>query len=241
MTEELTTTHFKRVDTPMNPLREEIRREFGRKKSISQILKNLKTFDLLLFSGKEPISFLIESSELLVQGNGSWSHVGVVLEGKYLPKYLSKEKLYVWESTVSIDVPDVITGRRKSGVQIRDLEEVITRYNGDIGVAKLTKDLDETKVQDTVDRIFKKHKDTSYVKNPIFLIAGLCCCLRCFRPKTGSGTGIFCSQFVGEIYKDMGLISSDLRTHDIVPVDFLGGDLDGMEVVVDTNIISLKM
>lgn len=208
-------------------------------KRTSVLLSDLRTFDLLLFAGSEPISFIIQSSQLLIQGNGEWSHVGVVLEGKYLPKYLDSSRLYVWESTISIDSPDVLTGKTKSGVQIRDLRDLISKYKGKIGVAKLGKALPSNKVQDTVDHIFEKFKDTSYVRNPIFLIAGLCCCLRFCRPKT-KDPGIFCSQFVGEIYKELGVIKDDLNTNEIVPIDFLGNDRDGMEVVVETKIIGLK-
>ncbi len=204
----------------------------------------MKTFDLLLFAGNEPISELIRTAEWAILGNGNWSHVGVVLEGKYLidcvgtkSKDLDEGKLYVWESTVSLTIPDVLTGKCREGVQIRDFDLVLKEYNGKIGVSPLEKEFDEEKIRETVKKIYTKYKGVSYVRNPFVLISGLCCCFRSVREETH--VGVFCSEFVGEIYKELGLIATDLKTEDIVPVDFLGVDLDGMKQVNGT-IVELK-
>ena len=203
----------------------------------------LKTFDLLLFSGREPLSFLIESSELLVLGNGSWSHVGVVLEGKYLQGLLPSKRfdpdhLYVWESTISLGTPDIVTGKCHDGVQIRDLQGVLGTYSGKVAAARLNRKLPEGLIRETVRKIYRKYEKYRYIRNPLVLITALCCCLRCVQPAHFSG--IFCSEFVGEIYRELHIIQDDIDPKDIVPVDFLGVDRDGMKVVVDTNLVDLK-
>lgn len=188
----------------------------------------MKTFDLLLFAGNEPISGLIRKFEYITLGNGKWSHVGVVLEGKHLPGILNPDSIYVWESTVAFDVPDVLTGVCGSGVQIRDLKLLCKHYNGKIACAPLINDYsDEHKIK-IVKKIHDRYSGTGYAKNPFTLVTALCCCLRPISQSEDEG--VFCSQFVGEIYKELGVINVDSKN--IVPVDFLGGDYDGMPVVV---------
>lgn len=194
-------------------------------------MENIRTFDLLTFEGTEVISKLIANSEQAIESSGKISHVGLVLEGKYLPKLLDPSKIYVWESTISSDAPDIVSGKYLKGVQIRDLDLVISKYKGRIGCYKLLKDIPVEKVAEMVPILYEKYKKVPYVTNPFVLVSALFCCL---RPCMGARhKGMFCSEFVGTVYKHMGIVDVNLRAETIVPVDFVGIDSDGMEKVVE--------
>jgi hypothetical protein len=111
--------------------------------SYQDIKDKIKPFDLIAFRGGDVISDLITKMEENNVGLGAFSHVGMVVTADILPYYivdnkrvvLSPNHLYVFESTFSYNIPgitdgphDVITGKGKFGVQLRDLEEVIPRY-----------------------------------------------------------------------------------------------------------------
>lgn len=92
----------------------------------AEVRKNLKTGDIVLFSGKSAFSKLIRLGSL-----SKWSHVGVVMN---LPEY---DFVTVWESTTSSRVEDVASGELKMGVQLVPLSERVNTYNGDISVRHL--------------------------------------------------------------------------------------------------------
>lgn len=91
--------------------------------------------DLILFKGVDFVSKSICKIETFVNGNGDYSHVGVVVNKRFLPtiEELKEDKLYILESTCTIPhitdgVPDVRTKRVRFGVQLRDLDLVVKMY-----------------------------------------------------------------------------------------------------------------
>lgn len=111
--------------------------------SYSDIKDKMRPFDLIAFRGGDVISDLISAMEYHQVGVGAFSHVGMIVTSDILPECHSDKKtfklqpgrLYLFESTFTYNiggigdgVPDVVTGKGKFGVQLRDLEEVIPRY-----------------------------------------------------------------------------------------------------------------
>lgn len=107
--------------------------------SYRYLVERAQPLDLLLFRGGDQISNILRMCQENVNGNGDFSHVGIIVTKKILKlKYLKSNRLYVWESTFSYPlagitdgVPDVETGKGRFGVQIRDLEEVLNNMVGD--------------------------------------------------------------------------------------------------------------
>ena len=102
-----------------------------------EIENKLQPLDLLMFRGGDFVSASIRYLEEKMLGNGSFSHVGIVVTRELMPwlKVLEYGEKYVWESTMSIpiggfveDVPDVESGKGRFGVQIRVLEDVVESY-----------------------------------------------------------------------------------------------------------------
>ena len=82
-----------------------------------QVRPQLQTGDIVLFSGRDPYSFLIR-----VATRSPYSHVGLVL---HLPELNS---VFLWESTTLIKTP-IFSGRQE-GVHLILLSERLQTYNG---------------------------------------------------------------------------------------------------------------
>lgn len=107
----------------------------------SSVAKQMRPFDLLGFRGGGFWSDFISKMEEQQTGNGSFTHVGMVVTSEILPYYtvnnlqvrLRPNHPYVFESQlsypgVSDGVPDVFTKKGHLGVQLRDLDEVLPKY-----------------------------------------------------------------------------------------------------------------
>ena len=94
--------------------------------SYTAIRNELKTGDLVLFSGKGAFSDIIKYGTL-----SKWSHIGMILR---IPEY---DFLTVWESTTLSDVVDLESGTPRKGVQLVPLSDRVQKYSGDISVRKL--------------------------------------------------------------------------------------------------------
>lgn len=94
--------------------------------------KEMRSFDLLMFRGDDIVSNTIAE----VQKHDQFTHAGLVIHPELLPGYnLNPNRLYVFESTYTYEVPGIETGppdhiknRRFFGVHLRDLETVCRSY-----------------------------------------------------------------------------------------------------------------
>lgn len=107
----------------------------------SDVKNRFQPLDLIAFSGSDIVSEAIKIIQEFKLGNGTFSHVGIVVDSEILPdiQELIPGRLYVWESTMTYPLPidglDNVTpdvfGNPRFGVQIRDLEEVVSTYTSD--------------------------------------------------------------------------------------------------------------
>jgi hypothetical protein len=157
-------------------------------------------------------------------------------------------------------VLDAETGGVTFGVQIRDLRELVERYaevhsstgKGNIGYARLRRN--PTRIEDhevrshllkEIEKAYTTYNHRQYDFNPINLLAGLYPKLRGLRKISNAITQhidrhapwLFCSEFAAALYADLGIIAKstttgeDINPEDVVPVDFLGYDEDGLKGV----------
>jgi hypothetical protein len=102
----------------------------------NDVFAHIKPLDLVLFSGHDFVSKFIKFVEKEELGEGTFSHVGIVVTRECLPflTQLEPNTLYVWESTMSIrrwggdGIPDVERQKTVFGVQLRPLREVVETY-----------------------------------------------------------------------------------------------------------------
>jgi len=92
---------------------------------------SIRTGDLLAFSGKGFTSRLIR----FVTGS-IYSHVGLAIVGD--DSYMGK-MVYIAEVTSLNTLPDILTGKRRKGLQIQFLSQRLFRYKGGATLFQLKK------------------------------------------------------------------------------------------------------
>lgn len=228
------------------------------------LLRRVQPLDLLLFRGTDAVSGTISRLQKCRLGDGQYTHVGIVVTHDLWPHpNLLPGQLYVWESTMSLSccgltdgVPDVEHNRGRFGVQIRDLRSVVTHYSGDVAWAPLLNNpFADTEMRSFVCEEFRKFQtqygDATYDASFVELLSALLPFLRWIRNwsrccRTCGGCRketewIFCSEGVAMIYQSIGVIEAKYTPRDVVPMDFLGRDEDGLpRLVGDVVPISLQ-
>lgn len=211
---------------------------------------DIQPLDLIFFKGSDFISDTVSITEDLAVGNGDFSHVGLIVTKELLNlEFMIPEKKYILESTVSYSDVNLINGKRTSGVQIRSLNTTIEYYLtnpkckiawGKLRNNPFIKNKEETKKKFLA--VFNKYKDSQYDFNCFNLLAAA---FKRFRPIRNAFTvvydeffvtlfgekdWVFCSELVAIIYNSLGITKCNPR--DVIPMDFLGYDIDGLPMVV---------
>lgn len=176
-----------------------------------EIRSQLKTGDIILFSGKSAVSNLIK----LFSG-GKWSHVGLVVR---MPAF--EDAVLLWEATPINDIADVELDQTTKGVQLVPLSQRLTKYRGEASWRALNKSLDEEKFK----ALARRRKDLSrrpYERSELELLQAA------WDHIGGRSSGedlssVFCSELVAEAYQAMGLLEEypkGLPSNEYTPIDF---------------------
>ena len=209
-----------------------------------------KPLDLALFKGRDIVSAIISTGLELGVGASDWTHVGVLVDSTVLPlPQLKQGRLYVLESTSSNDAnPDVVSGKKDFGVQIRDFETSLRLYEGHVGFAALANVVDMETAKEVLLELWEKEKDLPYSSNLLNLVGALFSCCRGQRklvnsivPAGDMNHSKFCSQLAAEIYLAVGVFEGVDPTN-VVPMDLLGFDKDknGVKKGVFHDVVQLK-
>jgi len=200
--------------------------------------------DLVLFKGDDFISRSIRCAEDLSRGNSDFSHCGIIITRRLLDiQELEPEKLYVLESTTARDPAsvNVVTGKSKFGVQIREFEALKTSYlkeaGSKIAICKLKVNpftINPEKTKKEFVKIYNKYANSLYELNIFALLGTFIPCM--VRPrnfldrmvvhgerilfKQMEFETVFCSELVTIIYTGLGMIG-EIDPETIMPVDFL--------------------
>lgn len=212
-----------------------------------------KPLDIIVFRGTEFVSAIIaeiqEHALNISKSGGVWTHVGLCVDNTVLDlPQLKPGKLYVLEAVFSTDdCPDVISGRGDFGVQIRDYDELMTKYSGRIGFASLLAYADKNTAKAALTKLWHKEEDTVYSFNCFNMCAAMFAWCRPTRdavnkaiPFVATDRIKFCSQLVAEAYNAIGLMNVDPKN--VVPMDFLGyeQDHDGVPVNMFGPVVTVK-
>lgn len=177
------------------------------KLNYESIRHNLSTGDIVLFSGKGPISASIK-----LVTKSKWSHVGMVV---CLDEY---DFITVWESTQLGNIKDLETGKFKKGVQVVPLSLRLTHYDGEIAIRHLQNvNLSSSDIQELM-RFRKEMSGRSYEKNTLELLKSA------YDGPLGENTedlsSLFCSELVAESYQKLGLLPSNIASNEYTPANF---------------------
>ena len=172
----------------------------------SAIRHELRTGDIVLFSGKGPVSDVIKYATL-----SKWSHVGLILK---LPEY---NFLTVWESTTLSNVADLETGVPRKGVQLVPLSARVQAYSGDIVVRQLKGGI----LLDAKARLMALRRELRgkpYERSKLELLKAV------YDGPLGENredlSSIFCSELVAEAYQYLGLLPDKPPSNEYTPADF---------------------
>jgi len=182
----------------------------------------LNTGDIVLFSGKSFISWLIKK----ITGS-PWSHVGLVLKSQEL------DSILIWESTTLNNIPNIENGRIAAGVQISSLSERIRHYNGTVGIRLLEARRTPEFIRAMID-LKNEVRGYKYEQNKIKLIRSALD-LFWWQKNRKDLRSIFCSELVAEAYQRVGLLDTNKVSSEYTPSDF-GGHL-----IMKTGVLQLVM
>lgn len=223
--------------------------------------QHIKPFDLIFFKGNDFASAIVGWAEKKTSlgtstfgyeiRNDEFTHCGIVVTSDILTHPLvEKDKLYIWESTMSgILAPDGvknITGRSFYGSQLRDLDTLIDAYDFPddtaIAVAHLLptifdpqNDLIDTEMsiipslKQRFTRIFNKYDAVPYNTNPATLGASAFSCLRpsskCLSDDNDNDDlELFCSELIARVFMELGFLPDTIKPEYVIPMDFFGFD-----------------
>lgn len=175
----------------------------------SAIRSDLKTGDVVLFSGKGGLSAGIKFAT-----GSQWSHVGLVY---YLKEY---DLMAIWESTTLTTFADLDTGVPRKGVQIVPLSERIKTYDGEVSIRHLNKSLSSIRRRRLVT-LRERFKGIPYEESELQLIKAA------YDGPFGANerdiSSLFCSELVAETFQELGILSTTLPSNEYTPADFSDG------------------
>lgn len=109
-------------------------------------LSELETGDVIIFSAKTGwIGRMIKWWT-----DSEYSHVGMVIKNPRFPDF-NKDGVFLIESTTLEKIPDVEDHKIKLGVQLQDMSQVISKYDGNIYWRKLHCDRDPDFYQQVIN------------------------------------------------------------------------------------------
>lgn len=182
-----------------------INRKIGGEKSrpLNALKRDLKTGDIILFSGKSLISRMIRLFTF-----SRWSHIGLVIRDR------RTDELLLWEATTDNIVDDYELGPRRRCVQLVKLEEKIRHYRGVVAVRHLRGVEIDLQMQSELDNLVKQLRTASYQN---YLIEYLRYFLGYRRDQMKQA---FCSQLIAEAYQRLRLIPPEKPPIFYIPKDF---------------------
>jgi len=212
----------------------------------------MRPLDLLLFKGDDFVSGLI--SKLERRGNakshaGDFTHAGIVVNSDILDEpLLEPGKLYILESTISgklgSGVPD-IHGRSFLGIQIRDLEVLISAYDHPNSTSIAWCPLVNNPIEGNLPLIKQNFSKVYHEINGIMwdancwsllsaLYPWMRPCRGCIESSVRTKNWLFCSEMVATVYKYIGIYPDYVDPKDVVPADFIypQEDTDRMPVII---------
>lgn len=177
------------------------------------IRNQLKTGDILLFSGKGGISEGIKFFTL-----SKWSHVGMVY--RFDDPHDAKGSIFCWESTTLSNLEDADTGKLTKGVQRVELSERLERCFAsgyEISVRPLAKSLTDDMVR-VLNDFRHEVSGRPYEKDKIELLKAAHDGI--FGDNKEDLSSLFCSELVAEAYQRMGLLTEKIPSNEYTPKDF---------------------
>ena len=166
---------------------------------------NLKTGDIVLFSGRCKVARLIQLLTFC-----KWSHVGmIIIDDKY-------DTPLVYESTHNDRVAGLDLGKKTQGVQVVKLSDRLIGYKGDIAIMRLNACIITKSNLERFGNFRKESVGVLFESN----IKEAFLSMFKWWPNVGDFTTRFCTEHIGGCWCALGLLPDDYDVHKLTPVDF---------------------
>ena len=205
---------------------------------IDEFYKKVGSFDLLCTSSSTTFSKLINWAQYRVNGGGGiYSHVGLCIRGDLLPENekfsnINRNKMYLFECILDTkdECPDIF-GQHIDGVQIRDLEEVISSYFNlkrkgkmqNIGWCRL-KENHKEKIKTSYNIFSDRYLNLKYnfnILDQIYVPFHNYFIVKKIKQLNSyvcdNSNKVLCTGFVGEILKELEILEKTVDTNLILP------------------------
>lgn len=183
------------------------------KRPYSEIEPQLRTGDLILFSGQYEISRLVEKLE-----GSIWSHVAMVVRIQDIDVPL------LWESTALTNLPDALMNDHLTGPKLVDLRQRLETYGSDVSPyvppRYAVRPLEVERTDEMIGNLHALFTELHGIPNPgqwkmiLEVIEGR---LFHIRSKLDNYT---CSELIAESLIHMGLLDADAVINGFMPSDF---------------------
>ena len=167
---------------------------------------NLKTGDIILFSGRCFVSRIVEFCT-----RSRWTHMGMIVIDPEYPYPL------IYESSHGTKIMALDLGKKASGVQLLPFNERRRTFAGDMALRRLNHVLSEKELYRL--GIFRKFIEGSpFEKNALQMLASTVHSR--LLPSRQDLTSVFCSELVAQCYQEIGLLGQDRASNKYCPADF---------------------
>ena len=193
--------------------------------------KTAETGDIILYSGKQVISELIQFAE----GWSQWSHIGMIVR-QAAAEPGGEDRVLVWESTTADGEVDRISGRRIGGVRLVDAGHAIRSYIRSaenaavvarhlyIDASVLGREVDPAARLPDLRRFMDQVANMPYERSAFEMVRALARGLQLVTTAR-SEDSYFCSELVAQSYMTLGLLRDTDPAHPTAspPPDEAGG------------------
>ena len=191
-----------------------------------RLIMNLKTGDIVLFSGK---CWVANTIKLLSWCK--WSHVGmIIIDSRY-------DFPLVYESTHNNKIAGLDIGRNHMGVQVVPFHERVAQYDGGIAIRRL-EDVELSDDDRYNLRLFRRAMTGREFEQDIKEMVAANYRLP-FLKTAENLSSLFCSELIAQAYMELGLLCQCIPSNKYVPAHFsskrntqlLRGKLSNEEII----------
>jgi len=203
------------------------------KKSYTEVIDKIQPLDILLTRTNEASSIFIRSAQARLLGHGEFSHVGIVVDSTIMPiveagKGMIPGKKYFYECTMDQNVVDVVSGKLRKGVQVKELGaffEGYMKFPGAVIVWAKLKDnplyATPSKLPEIVPKTTAFYNNTIHKDYEIRNLHHLLVAVMQNAPDHQPDQTYFCSELVAGVFQACGLFPACLDCETIAPVELL--------------------
>lgn len=221
----------------------------------SECQAQMRPFDVIFFKGDALFSALISVLEKhgnKIPNSGEFTHVAMIVNSDVLNhEKILPGKQYILESVVGGSFAHNVKNINNKvvyGVQIRDLEEVVTAFDksNDTIVAwgkLINNPLDNMslcEIRTRLSEFCNTYVGKTYDANPFSLLSSVFPCLRKCRNKVetlcGTSDWYFCSEIVALAFKHFRIYPDYVNEKNVLPRDLIHpeADVDKMPTIIST-------